>query len=152
MIAWILLIAWTSVLIASASLRPPMKKAQLLSTEVRATQQNSRYSPKNNVAMRMIVTFMPKIYHRCYYFFGCIVRISELRNQLYLCSTNPFIFSNSYIFSIHLQLNLFSSWNVLWIKPCSRTTPNNSRDSAKTNVALPMLITGYATNLLYMQW
>ena len=25
---------------------------------------------------------------------------------------------------------------------------NNSRDSAKTNVPLPMLITGYATNLL----
>ena len=29
-----------------------------------------------------------------------------------------------------------------------RATPNNSRDSEKTNVPLPMLITGYATNLL----
>ena len=37
------------------------KNVQLLSTEVRATQQNSRYSAKNNVAMRLIVTFMPHI-------------------------------------------------------------------------------------------
>ena len=37
------------------------KNVQLLSTEVRATQQNSRYSAKNNVAIRMIATFMPKL-------------------------------------------------------------------------------------------
>ena len=36
------------------------KNVQLLSTEVRATQQNSRYLAKNNLAMRLIVTFMPE--------------------------------------------------------------------------------------------
>ena len=41
------------------------KNVQLLSTEVRATQQNPRYSAKNNVAMRMIATFMPKIIFIC---------------------------------------------------------------------------------------
>ena len=35
------------------------KNVLLLSTEVRATQQNPRYSAKNNVAMRVIATFMP---------------------------------------------------------------------------------------------
>ena len=38
------------------------KNVQLLSTEVRATQQNPRYSGKNNVAMRMIATFMTKYF------------------------------------------------------------------------------------------
>ena len=37
------------------------KNIQLLSTEVRATQQNPRYSAKNNVAMRSIATFMTKL-------------------------------------------------------------------------------------------
>ena len=36
------------------------KNIQLLSTEVRATQQNPRYSAKNNVAMRAIAPFMTK--------------------------------------------------------------------------------------------
>ena len=68
------------LLVASLSLRPPLrpsgpavspdaifnlthhrqKNVQLLSTGVRATQQNPRYSGKNNVAMRMIATFMTK--------------------------------------------------------------------------------------------
>ena len=36
------------------------KNVKILSNEVRDTQQNSRYSAKNNVAIRMIATFMPK--------------------------------------------------------------------------------------------
>ena len=63
-----------------ASLRPPLrpsgpavspdaifnltriheKKRSATQHEVLATQQNSRYSVKNNVAMRMIAPFMPK--------------------------------------------------------------------------------------------
>ena len=35
-------------------------KVQLLSKEVQATQQNLRYSAKNNVAIHMIATFMSK--------------------------------------------------------------------------------------------
>ena len=38
------------------------KKVQLLSKEVQATQQNSRYSAKNNVAIHMIATFMSKYF------------------------------------------------------------------------------------------
>ena len=35
-------------------------RARILSNEVRDTQQNPRHSAKNNVAIRMIATFMPK--------------------------------------------------------------------------------------------
>ena len=46
---------WFSI---SPSLRE--KNVKILSNEVRDTQQNPRYSAKNNVAIRMIATFMPK--------------------------------------------------------------------------------------------
>ena len=50
------------------------KNVQLPRTEVRAIQQNPSYSAKNNVAMRLIATFMPnstylaKNIHICYSF------------------------------------------------------------------------------------
>ena len=37
---------------------PSWKKVKILSKKVRDTQANPRYSAKNNVAMRMIATFM----------------------------------------------------------------------------------------------
>ena len=59
------------------------KDVQLLSTEVRATQQNPRYSGKNNVAIRMIATFMPK-YNEIFNYFFCLYDISSVQ-QILLC-------------------------------------------------------------------
>ena len=84
-----------------ASLRPPLrpsgpavysdaifnlppnrgKDVQLLSTEVRATQQNPRYSVKNNVAIRMIATFMPK-YNEIFNCLLCLYAISSVQQIL----------------------------------------------------------------------
>ena len=53
------------------------KNVQLLSTEVRATQQNSRYSAKNNVAMRVrIITLNAAISQKKVAI--CIIKIEIL--------------------------------------------------------------------------
>ena len=57
------------------------KDVQLLSTEVRATQQNPRYSVKNNVAIRMIATFMPK-YNEIFNCLLCLYAISSVQQIL----------------------------------------------------------------------
>ena len=57
------------------------KDVQLLSTEVRATQQNPRYSVKNNVAIRMIATFMPK-YNEIFNRLLCLYAISSVQQIL----------------------------------------------------------------------
>ena len=57
------------------------KDVQLLSMEVRATQQNPRYSVKNNVAIRMIATFMPK-YNEIFNCFLCLYAISSVQQIL----------------------------------------------------------------------
>ena len=57
------------------------KDVQLLSTEVRATQQNPRYSVKNNVAIRLIATFMPK-YNEIFNCLLCLYAISSVQQIL----------------------------------------------------------------------
>ena len=65
------------------------QKRQATQQKGRATQPNSRYSAKNNVAMRMIATFMLllMIFRRfqTYYFFtACILLILYLQVALSL--------------------------------------------------------------------
>ena len=44
-------------------------KVKILSKKVRDTQAKARYSAKNNVAIRMIATFMPS-----YYYLGNVIQ------------------------------------------------------------------------------
>ena len=63
-------------------LRPPLDaKGQDTQQKVRDTQPNPRYSAKNNVAIRMIATFMPK-YNEIFNCFLCLYAISSVQQIL----------------------------------------------------------------------
>ena len=86
------------------------KNVQLLSTEVRATQQNPRYSGKNNVAMRMIATFMTKYFASQYcVFFSNQMCIQHPIAYFFLNSNKSLIFMCFQVITITSNLKMDST-------------------------------------------
>ena len=94
------------------SILPPHrgKDVQLLSTEVRATQQNPRYSGKNNVTMRMIATFMTKYFASQYcVFFSNQMCIQHPIAYFFLNSNKSLIFMCFQVITITSNLKMDST-------------------------------------------
>ena len=100
--------------------QPPWKNVKLLSNKAQATQQNSSYSDKNNVAIRLIATFMPK--------FNEYYKLLSSHNSVLLIEQSNLLLFHKPYFTLDFRYNVsvkyhyllqINSYNVLkWLSLC----------------------------------
>ena len=111
------------------------EKVKILRKKVQETQANPSYSAKNNVAIRVIATFMPKTYGRKFTCFQTASSSNERRDILILIT----IFMQFFINHCSVS-NVMSNWFI------------NQKSLCLLYILLILRLSDYFTTRWKLQW